>query len=216
MVMGTGMAFRLPLFENFDVSTASPNFMYGRFSEMLTARKPLKTSGSSTTVAAVTAGDGPLDEMTVGDQVNVNRDGSVDTVYIATITDGDNGTVSSAVNWQTGPGGSSGRHFQFRRFQSGTTASSGWFDAHNVQALKIVYNVATLNGTSITIQVEGRVKGAQQFAVPIETRVVTVAGNGFIDVTRMLDAAWDEVRVGLQVAGDSGAQSVSAYALGVC
>lgn len=217
MPLGNGMPFRWPLFEKFNLATASPNFMYGRFSEMRSGRKPLKTSGSSTTVTAVTAGDGPFDELTVGDQINVNRDGTVDTVYIATIVDADNGTVTgSGVDWTTGPQGAPGRHFQFRRFQSGTGATAGWFDARNVQALKIQYILTTLNGTSITFQVEGRIKGAQQTATIIDSKTLTAAGSGFIDVTRMLDAAWDEVRVGAQIAGDSGTNDISVYALGVC
>jgi hypothetical protein len=212
--MGAG-SFRLPLFQLFNVATASPNYMYGRFSQSFAARKPAKTTGSSTDLDAVTAGDGPFDEVGVGDEVHVNRDGTHDVRYITAVTDGDNAAVNSAVDWEVGPQGSSGRHFHIRKFQSGTGAEDGWFSVRHVEALKIQLIVTTINATSITFRAEGRIKGPQTTATLIDEETFTAAGSGYIDVTRMLDANWDEVRLGVQVAGDSGLQSVTAYALGV-
>jgi hypothetical protein len=209
------MNFRWPLFEKFDVTTASPNVMYAVFSPVLNARKPATTAGSSTTVTAVTAGDGPFDGLQLGGQLSSldGNTGVTDVVYVTTYTDQDNIVVDTAVDWTTGFTGAPGRHFQYRKFLKGTTADDGWFNTRTAAGLKIQVIVTTILATSITFTFEGRIKGAQQAPTTITTKTFTAAGSEYVDV-QPLDAPWDEVRVGVQVAGASGAQSISAYALG--
>lgn len=203
--------FRHQLFAKYN---ATATLTYGIFSGETTLPKPVTTSGSSTSITAVTAGDGPFNAVGVGDELHVDRDGTHDVVYITAIADEDNATVETAVDWEDGPRGeTAGRHARLRRFLSGTTDDDGWFSVHGNKSVKIQFIVSTINATSITFSVQGRIAGSQQSPTDITSSVFTATGSDYVDL-QPLDADWDEVRVGVQVTGDTGAQDVSAYALG--
>lgn len=205
------MALTVPLFQKYDAPTT---LTYGKFSQEIVARKPAKTSGSSTTVSAVTAGDLPFAGIGAGSELHVNRDGEHDVVYFTPDGGGDNdtGTVDAAVDWSTGPGGSTGRHFRFRHFLSGTTAADGWIPCREYTGMKIQLIVHSFNAASVTFSIEGRVKFPQATPTVITTKQFTATGSDFVDL-QPLDAPWDEVRVGVIVAGDTGANSVSVAAV---
>lgn len=200
----------VPLFQKYDAPTT---LTYGKFSEEIVARKPAKTSGSSTTVSAVTAGDNPFAGFGAGYELHVDRDGTHDVVYFTPDGGGDldTGTVDTAVNWQTGPQGSTGRHFRYRHFLSGTTAADGWVECRRFKGIKIQMTVHSFNAASVTFSIEGRNKFPQTGPTVITTTQFTATGSDFVDL-QPLDAPWDEFRVGVIVAGDTGANSVSAAA----
>lgn len=199
----------IPIFQKYDAPTT---LTYGKFSQEIVGRKPAATSGSSTTITAVTAGDAPFAGLAAGSELHVDRDGTHDVVYFTPGVDDDTGTVDTAVNWETGPQGSSGRHFRFRHFLSGTAATDGWIGNRGFKSVKIQMIVHSFNAGSVTFSIEGRNKFPQSAATVITTQVFTATGSAFVDL-QPLDADWDEVRVGVIVAGDTGANSVSAVAV---
>lgn len=199
----------MPIVPHFLKFDADGTQRYGVFGPATVGRKPAKTSGSSTSITAVTAGDAPFQGLQVGAELQVNRDGTNDVVYLAAIADDDNATTDAAVNWQTGPQSSSGRHFKFRQFLVGTTAADGWVECRRFKGVKIQFVVHSYNSTGITFSIEGRNKFTQTTPTVITTKQFTATGSDFVDL-QPLDAPWDEFRVGVQVTGDSGANSVSA------
>lgn len=205
---------RIPLFQKYDV-TATTDAVFGRFGPDQVGHKPALTSGSSTTVTKVAAGDAPFDALQVGGELSVNRDGTWDVVYVTTFTDNENIVVNAAVNWQSGPQSSTGRHFHYRRFLSGQTDSDGWVDVRQFDTAYIAYNVPTFNATSLTLSVEGRVKGPQMTPITILTISVTgitaaLNGEGIITIPEGVD----EIRFGALVVTDTGVNTLNAYLIG--
>lgn len=195
------------LFSNYDVTTTAPDYMWAQFSRPSSAPKPAKTVGLSASLTEVTPGDDPFSLVSVGDLLHVNRDGTHEVVACTSKTDDANIGVDEAVDWEVGPQGSAGRCFSTCRFLSGTTANDGWFRAS--PRLRICVVVNTINAASITCRIEGRIAGPFATGTLIDTRTFTSTGSNTFGLA---NAMWDEVRVGLQVAGDSGAQSVTVSA----
>jgi hypothetical protein len=87
--------------------------------------KLIETSGSSTTVTAVTAGALPFADLNVNDIIFVRTSTTnVDMRVVAAKADGDGITVDTAVDWSAGDG------FQFTWYDTacGTAATDGWID----------------------------------------------------------------------------------------
>lgn len=123
-------------------------------------RAAIKTTGSSTTVTAVTAGSGPFRDMAVGDYIAVTVDQVVTYRYIATRTDQDNITVTgprptdaAAVDWENA---GAGRNFTWRRRTCGTGATAGWINVADFTWVGVQYDIAQMNATSIDVQIQGR------------------------------------------------------------
>jgi hypothetical protein len=202
-------AIRIPLFQKYQV-VASTDPVFGVFGPDQVGTKRALTSGSSTTVTSVTAGDAAFGGLQAGAELSVNRDGTRDVVYITTWTDEDNIVVDTAVNWEAGPQGSVGRQHHFRRFLSGQGVNDGWFNAEEFDNVTIQYELSTFNATSVTLYTEGRIKGSQMAPVTlVDNIVLTATGEGFITIPESVD----EVRFGALVTGDSGSNLLSAYAL---
>lgn len=207
---------RIPLFQKYDV-VATTDAVFGKFGPDRGGRKPAKTSGSSTTVTKVTAGDTPFEGLQVGGELSVNRDGTWDVVYVTTFTDNENIVVDTAVNWADGPRGETGvgRHFHWRPFLSGQADTDGWVNVRQFESAYIAYSVPTFNATSLTLSFEGRVKGPQMAPITILTISVTgitpaLNGEGIVTIPEGVD----EVRMGALVNTDTGVNTLNAYLIG--
>lgn len=198
-----------PLFIAYNL--ASTSYIYGKFSPMLNARKFVKTTGSSTTVVEAATDDASWDEVDVGDQINVRRDGTVDTVYITAKASAASATVSASVNWdRTG-----GYPYQFRKFSSGTTASDGWVGA-DLASKAIHLQIDTLNADSIDVSIEGRTRaGAASQILTKNFTAATVASDLNSQEPIPISEDIEEIRVGFKLTNDTGANSVSAWLVGV-
>ena len=207
---------RIPLFQKYDI-TPTTDCIYGVFGPDTVGQGFLTTSGSSTTVTPVTAGTLPYKGLTVGTEISVNRDGTRDVVYLTAIDSGfDSGTVDTAVNWQTGPQLGAGRAWHYRIFLGGQLDTDGWFNRRQFDDLVIQYAVPTFNATSLTLRVEGRIKGPQTSPITLLNDITVTGitpalnGEGFIRVPEGVD----EVRFGALVNTDGGVNTLNAYALG--
>lgn len=117
--------------------------------------KPITTSGSSTTVAAVTADDLPFRDLGVGDVLFVQRsaDLTTDIRWITAKASGDSVTVNAAVNWeQTG-----GFAFRWLDFSSGTADTDGWLDYSSCGTGMLTWQLDQMNATSVDVRVEAKV-----------------------------------------------------------
>lgn len=205
---------RLLLFKNYDVSSTS--YIYGRYSPPIQAPKYLTTSGSSTTVSELNSGDNVFAGYGVGDLLHVEVDGAVTTRRITSVASiPDSVTVNSAVNWQNG---TTGRAFSFQRFSVGTGADTGWFSIwdYDPSGRVVTISIETINATSLDFIIEGRIRGNpvssrlwSQSYTAVTTITATVALTA-IPVTELVD----EIRVGVKVNTDGGAQDLTVQFLG--
>jgi hypothetical protein len=196
---------RRTLFVNYDVASASA--IYGLYSDLIASAKPLKTTGSSTTVSEVAAADDTFANFVIGDILAVTRpNGNVDLRRVTAIGSiPDSVTVDSAVNWdQTG-----GFPFSYRRFTVGTGANTGWFSVGSCDEKDLTLYVTTINATSITFNVQGRQLGAYGPVVSdIYQKTFTAATAAGGDPVFVVEHT-DDLRVGVLVTGDAGVQSVT-------
>jgi hypothetical protein len=118
------------------------------FASPIAAQGQVETSGTSTTVSAVTAADAPFTEVAAGDILVVDKGAAgVDTVVVDTRTSATSVVVNEAVDW------SNGYSFRYYDVTCGTAATNGWipvsgwdrvqmtvqFDAGDVTKLSAVW-----------------------------------------------------------------------------
>lgn len=111
---------------------------------------PIKTTGSSTTVSAVTAATNPFADLDVGDTIIVDKSTGQDTVWITAKASDDSVTVSSAVNW------SAGFMFHWLKLDCGTDETAGWIHVtpgHSI-AMTVQYDAGDL--TALEVVWEGK------------------------------------------------------------
>lgn len=192
---------RRTMFVNYDI--ASGTATYGLYGTPVQSSKPLKTTGSSTTVSEVTASDDPFAGFVIGDIITVVRtNGTVDKRRVTAVGSiPDSVTVDTAVDW------SGSFQFSYERFNVGTGANTGWFPIGSCDEKEITLSVTTLNATSVTFNVQQRALGAYGAVVSdIYTRVFTATGNDPVPVVEH----GDDMRLSVLVTGDAGVQAVSA------
>lgn len=100
-----------------------------------TVNKLIETSGSSTTVTAVTSGALPFADLGVDDVIFVRTSTTnVDMRVIAAKASGDSITIDTAVDWSAGDG------FQFSWYDTtcGTGATDGWIDVSGLSEDKVI------------------------------------------------------------------------------
>lgn len=201
-----------PLCDTFDVTAT---VQYVRTSEFtLQGDVPIKTTGSSATIDAVTASSAPFKYLGVNDIIIVQVDNTFETRTILTKPSNDQVTVDAAVDWENG---GAGRHFRWRNTEfasaPNTTAGlvnvSGWKDIV-VYATQETYNFAT----NVTVTVEGIVAGSTT-PVTLEdpqgnAAVITFTGTGSNSVP--IGTNVDSLRVALVGSGaDSGTNYVTVW-----
>jgi hypothetical protein len=208
------MSTRLLLFKNYNV--ASTDYIYGRYSDVLNAPKYLKTSGSSTTVSEKNAGDDVFDGYGVGDLLHVEVDGTWTTRRITSVSGApDSVTVDTAVDWENG---GAGRAFSFQRFSVGTAATDGWFSVTDYASdgRVVQISIETINATSLDFIIEGRIRGN-----PVSSRLWSESFTAATTITATVALSAipvsepvDEIRVGVKITTDGGAQDLTVQFLG--
>lgn len=212
--------------ETFGVLTGMNGSAYG---DPMHVGTLIETSGSSTTVTAVTASSAPFANLSVGDLIYVRTSPTnVDVRGITAKASSDSITIDAAADWSAG----SGLPFHWRKFTTGTAATDGWVDTRgyaDIQAsvLYLQGDLATglaarwwcRNNTDSTIAEVVYPNGSAdcgdnatlasgfcQFATAGATASLTV----------IIPGRWDECRVGIKRNGadtsDAGANVESVTA----
>jgi hypothetical protein len=185
---------------------------------------PIKTTGSSVSVAAVTAGTNPFANLAVDDVLVVSRaTGTTDIRVIVAKADADNVTVDLAVDWSAG--------FQFRWLdtQTGTSEGDGWINVGNYQSRMITFQLEQISGVTggIDTRIECRSGGIDTHPTIVwpgasgtaaSCGAGTLAG-GFCNFTAAgiasrtavllnLEEAWRQCRFGMKIGVSETAESV--------
>lgn len=203
---------RIPLFYNYNL--ASTSYIYAKYGPYQPARKFITTNGSSTTVTGLAAADDALDEVDVGDIISVKNtsDAYVERVLTAKAS-ADSCTVDSAVTISSD--GTTGKPYQFRKWFSGTTTSDGWLAIDHLESPTVSFWITTLNATSITVTIEGRMRGGTPMTILEEAfTAATVSGGVSAQEPYVIRERVEEIRVGVKINTDSGNQSLSAWLSG--
>jgi hypothetical protein len=162
------------------------------------------TSGSSTTVTSATASTSAFRDVVVGDVLFIRQDPAMTTTvrYVTARASADSITINSAVNI------TAATMFSFRHQTCGTAATSGQVNAAwGATANKAVeLCVSTINATSISFFVEGKLHADSPSWEPLVSPTYTTTGCENIPINEPLSL----IRVGVQVNTDGGAQSVTA------
>lgn len=220
------------LARNFDVPAAGYTYLvFGDWSASLASIEPIPgalgpgsavnikvdTSGSSTTIAALTANTSPFQGMVAGDLLIFPQLPAAGGTYppgpfraeraIATFTDADTVTVDVALDI-TGTGGVT---FRRKRRLSGTAATDAWFSVAGFRNFQIQHTVGDINATSLDVTLECRVS-PHASAGTVSTDNIT---SDFVTVFQIIQARpYDQCRIGWRVTGDAGTNPVSSYFIG--
>lgn len=193
-------------FQAYDVSATSLTYplLTGNaaspFGGAIPGGAAVSTSGSSTTVTATTASTNPFASVGVGDELYFQTapGTAVSVRYCTAKASSDSITIDTAITLTA-------RQFTYKHFATGTAITSGAVDAATVGARAVQLCVQTLNATSITFSIEGRLAGAPAWATLVAPPF-SATGCEIIAVPEALD----QLRVGVKVNTDTGVQSVSA------
>ena len=184
----------------------------GEFLNPQTAR--VATSGSSTTVAAVTSGTEPFANVAVGDLLIFQLRGQNLERKVTARADADSITVDTAIDLTVAASGpfQNGYGFLYKTFADEVDATATWIPVHGFDAgFQINVQVVTFNATGILANVECRQEGGGAGTTIVATK--TFAAVGTWDV--FVELPFHECRLGLQLDTDGGAQSISAQFMGL-
>lgn len=230
-------------FANYDVTTAG--YTYGFFGNRAAMpydqpfgdgvsvdqrNNRVKTTGSSTTVAAVDTSNGePFAGVAAGDLLIFPRSlasatANTDFVrfpayrYITAKASNDSLTVDTAIILDpsvvpsTVPIAATAAYFPFRykNFISGTGATDGWFDVRSFVGINVDFQVNTINATSLEATLECKADINAATANPIFVGSFTAAGHKAVAVD-FRAVHYDLCRVGWKVTADGGAQVVYTF-----
>jgi hypothetical protein len=175
---------------------------------------PVKTSGSSVTVNAVTGSTNPFTPLSVGDEIEfpvssiaaINLNVGVLYRVVATKPSADQITVDTALDLSLI---AAGYPFRWRKLVCGTAATDGWFPASQYQGLKITWEMNTLGSASADFRVECRDRGADNQPVQVwgpgaTTYPVGGVTSASITTSRFavyVPESWYQCRVGSKVTG---------------
>lgn len=153
----------------------------------------IKTTGSSTTVAALTTGTNPFALLSVGDILQLNYKGNSFERAITAKASNDSVTVDTAVDI-----GTAGSYFRFKTIMVGADSEDGWIGVGNMDSIRYDINIIQMNGTGgIDSKVECRLAQGTPVVV-IGTTNTTAAG--VVDNSVDLQAAgpFDQCRLGIK------------------
>lgn len=198
---GMGSAADVLFFKNYN--TADAGFNYGLTSPPVALKGFVTTSGSSTTVTAVGTAT-PFAVVDVGDIIIVNPGpGVADQIrYVTAKASSISITIDTAANWDNSGAGYSAR---WQDVTFGTAATDGWVSVGSLVDKSVQVEVTTINATSITFSIEGRASPNATASVLLQP-VYTAADSDIFQIPERIDA----IRVGIKLAGDSGAQVTAA------
>lgn len=151
------------------------------FGAPMTGPALVETSGSSTTVTAVTASTNPFAEVSVKDIIMAKPSPGLETVNVVTVTakaSADSITVDTAVDWSAG----SGLVFQWLKVTCGTGAENGWIDVSGFSfyTMEVQYNQGDLDGFDVQWECRESAIGslANKVWPPTTTTDTSVCGGG--------------------------------------
>jgi len=208
------------LFYKYDIGATSYTYCTyaGRGGDPFAAPYPghdlITTSGSSTTVTEYVASSGPFDVLSVGDILVVFTAGQPTTPNYRLVTAKASSasiTIDTAITLS-----STGNSWTYLKQSCGTGSTSGWIPAGSDGGKIITWQVDTINATSIEVTLQGRAGGVNsnaQTLFPVTgatgTSCQTGSTTGTITCTIGDIWAWSDIRFGVKVTGDAGAQSVT-------
>jgi hypothetical protein len=232
-----GNAQRVTLFSDMDFDTVG-SYMYcvtqGTGDDPLAQGKmvtiPVLTVGSSTTVTAATAGTGPFQNVSVGDEITFplgtltpagtqTPPGGESFRYVTAKASADSVTINAAINLAVPAG--RGYPFTWRKRVCGTTATDGWFSTSNWQDFDVTFQADQSDATSLDASLECENFGAASAPNQIWTKNYLLAAYGFPGgrTTVAVHDHFDRCRLGVRLtddASDAGAnlEKISAYVRG--
>lgn len=193
------------------------------FGAPIAGHDKIKTVGSSATVTEYTASSGPFDVVSVGDILVVTNLATAtpfQTAYrlITAKASSASITVDTAIDLSA----TGGYTWTYLKQSCGTTANDGWIPAGTDRTRLIEWQIDTINATSIEVQMQGRVAGANSnpvtlFPVTGATGTACQTGSTTGTITCVVGDIWgfSDIRFGVKVTGDAGAQSVTITYQGV-
>jgi hypothetical protein len=170
------------------------------------------TSGSSTTVSAVSPADA-FDRVAVGDDILFVVAGTQYLRRVATKTSAASITVDSAVTLTA----TTGSPFSFMTRSCGTAATDGWVNTSAWSDKMVKVETATLTGTGgVDVSVECRLAGTATAPSQLVTGNITSTTAPLAGDTFVIPEPCASIRVGLKwgTANGAGPDSVSAYIVG--
>lgn len=177
-------------------------------------RVNVKTTGSSTTITAVTVGSGPFDKVTVGDILFLRSQNTTpDIRYVTAKTSADTVTVNSAINIENS---GAGRPFGWYDVTCGTSASDGWMPVSQFSLVKVLFRIDQMNATSIDAIIEGRddtlnPQPTLLYPDPADAASTNECKKGnFTDVNGcavVVTGIWDAIRIGFKINTDDGSDT---------
>lgn len=232
-----GQVRKAHLFTNYDVDSAT--MTYGSFGGIqndpfaggINVGILIATSGSSTTVTAVTASTNPFGSVAAGDVISINIAGTATTRLVTARASADSITVNSALTIAA-----TGLPFVYWKFNSGTAATSGWVDVSGLSDVTITVHYVQGDLDALTAVWECRLNDwdTQPTVVyPGESDLCGAAGtysagvcsfataSASADLAVVVTGKWDSCRLGVAFAStdtsDAGAnlEKVSAELVGV-
>jgi hypothetical protein len=140
----------------YDVAVEQPTFTYCKmlgvslnpWNDPMPVGIPIKTTGSSQTVDAVTATSAPFAKLAVGDAIFVVLDSATtDMVWITAKASDDQITVNSAVDWDR----AAGYTFSYLDLTCGTGADDGWVSIERFEtvSMTVEYEAGDLTGLDV-------------------------------------------------------------------
>lgn len=179
------------------------SYRYGVYGPVITGEKFIKTSGASTTVSENTSGDAVFAGFAVGDLIHVKTDGAWATRAVTAV-----GSIPTSVTVSSNITLTGGKAWSFQKWNSGTSASDGWFRVAEFNDWTVEFEWVTDNAASVEWIIEGRINGgaAAELESGSFSGVGTTTQPGYDYV--------DEIRVGMKITSDGGANNVRASFIG--
>jgi len=178
--------------------------------------KRIKTTGSTTTTVCAASGE-CFRGLAAGDLLLTNAPDQSATTFgilreyersITTFTDSNNVVVNAAWDLTT-----TGVTFRVKRKLSGTAATDAWFSVEGLETINVQFDLTSFNATNDIVTLECRV---DKFAAAntLFTSTFTATGSTAIGVN-LRSAPQEQCRVGAKITGDTGANNLNIYFMGI-
>lgn len=200
------MNYQRLLYLAYDI--AATTFVYGRLTELFQGTRGIQTSGSSTTITAVTSGVGTFSWARVGDFLWVSLLGVLTRRKVATVVSPDEITVDTAIDLTNGSGA-----WHYRQYDQGTGADDGAVPVHflDPETLQVKVDINAVGGgtNNIEVRIESRAREDVNAWDIVSTTVYAVAGGATSITIPVRDVNQNailatSIRVGLRFDVDAG------------
>ena len=214
----------------YDVASSSATYcaVLGRngssWLDPIVSSVPIETSGSSTTVSAVTAGTNPFTNLVAGDVILVSRDNGARDVRVVTAkASADEVTVETAVDW------SAEFPFSWLNNSCGTGAEDGWIsvDSFTTVQMTVQYDGGDLDTLDVQWFCRESALGSNPVRVypgtdsdcgdgTLSGVLCTYSSPGAVTTVKINSNVFSECRIGLKYGSTDGGtrESVTATVSG--